>query len=164
MPARVTLPAKFPHDSQDIIRTHVLTKFHEELTTNKQKDKLSAPGGNIFKQTWTIFTLIRDIIKTNVLTTFHEDWIIQVVLKEKSPPPTGGQFVQPTVNLFELVQDTIGENLLTKFQEDRTINVASTLLTGPQTDRQTDRQCENYIPPFIRKGAKKCNVPGGHVF
>ncbi|KAH3724249.1 hypothetical protein DPMN_050064 [Dreissena polymorpha] len=100
------------HDNsgpQDIIRTIVLTKFHEEVLTRINS---ATPGGHGFQQNRTIFKL-------------------------KNDKPPGGNFFQPTETFFEFVQDIIrtnllakkmnrtwlpyiiGTNLLTKFHEDR---------------------------------------------
>ncbi|KAH3784660.1 hypothetical protein DPMN_162623 [Dreissena polymorpha] len=119
---------------QDIIKTNLLTKFHEDWTINvasrvftrfyyshikPYKEKCPAPGGHVFKATKTIFKLIQDNIGTNLLTKFHDDQKLNVtsrVLTRKIAPPLWWPYI-------------IGMNLLTKFHEDRTINVASKVLT-----------------------------------
>jgi hypothetical protein len=75
---------------QDIIGTHVLTKFHEDWTKNVTSRVLTRfyyshirktatpPGGHVFQPTGTIFELVQDIIGTHVLSKFHEDWTINV--------------------------------------------------------------------------------------
>ncbi|KAH3693582.1 hypothetical protein DPMN_081016 [Dreissena polymorpha] len=140
----------------DIIKTNLLTKFHEDWTMNvalrvlTRKNALP-PDGLVFKETKTIFELIQDIIGTNLLTKFHEDRKINVasrVLIRKNAPPPGGHVFQPTGIIFELVQDIIGMNLLTKFHEDQTINVASRVFI-------------RFYYSHIRKNAPP---PGGHVF
>ncbi|KAH3878812.1 hypothetical protein DPMN_002712 [Dreissena polymorpha] len=50
---------------QDNVRTHVLTKFHEEIN-------YSPPGSHMFQQTGTIFKLFQDIIQTHFVTKFHK--------------------------------------------------------------------------------------------
>ncbi|KAH3728005.1 hypothetical protein DPMN_053951 [Dreissena polymorpha] len=128
--------------AQDIMRTNVLTKFHEEINS-------LAPGRHVFQQTRTISELIQDILKTriklltkferkllwtpparrqgetiirpvflkraykNVLTKFHEDWTIKKTFRV----------------LIRFYYYIIGTSLWTKFHEDRTINVASIVLT-----------------------------------
>ncbi|KAH3887017.1 hypothetical protein DPMN_011030 [Dreissena polymorpha] len=122
---------------QDIIGTHVLTKFHEDWTKNVTSRVLTRktatpPGGHVFQPTGTIFKLVQDIIGTHVLTKFHEDWTKNVtsrVLTRKTATPHGGHVFQPTGTIFELVQDIIRTHVLTKFHEDRTINVTSRVLT-----------------------------------
>ncbi|KAH3820585.1 hypothetical protein DPMN_122330 [Dreissena polymorpha] len=98
--------------TQDIIRTIVLIKFHEEC----------------FQQTGTIFELIQDIInpfmpsihglKQMLLPSvmmigqyiFVFLRVLQVVFFthiRKNAPPPGGLVFQATGNIFELVQDII---------------------------------------------------------
>ncbi|KAH3824936.1 hypothetical protein DPMN_126796 [Dreissena polymorpha] len=71
---------------QDIIGTHVLTKFHEDWTKNVTSRELTRktatpPGSHVFQPTGTIFELVQDIIETHVLTKFHEDWTINVTFR-----------------------------------------------------------------------------------
>ncbi|KAH3700633.1 hypothetical protein DPMN_075610 [Dreissena polymorpha] len=54
--------------AQDIIRTNVLTKFHE--------DHINSPPPD-----WNNFQLIQEIMNTNVLTKLYEDWTINVILR-----------------------------------------------------------------------------------
>ena len=61
---------------QDIIRTDVLIKFHEDWTINVTcrmltkfylshiRKTATPPGGRVFQQTRTIFEIIQDIIRT----------------------------------------------------------------------------------------------------
>ncbi|KAH3799436.1 hypothetical protein DPMN_153044 [Dreissena polymorpha] len=101
--------------SRDIIRTNVLTEYHEDWTKNKNSRVLTRksappPGGHVFQLTRTIFKLSGDIIGTNDLT--------QVLLS-----------------------NIIRTNLLTKFHKDQTINVASRVVTRRNVDderRTTD--------------------------
>ena len=68
---------------QDIIRTNVPTKFHEDnefdfYSVNKfyyshNRKTAPPPGGHVFQPTGTIFELIQDNIGTNLLTKFYED-------------------------------------------------------------------------------------------
>ncbi|KAH3820118.1 hypothetical protein DPMN_121862 [Dreissena polymorpha] len=78
---------------QDIIKTNVLTKFHEDLTINvsfRVKNALSS-GGHVFQPIKTIFGLVQDIIGINLLTKFHEDRKINVVSRVLTmlTPPNG---------------------------------------------------------------------------
>ncbi|KAH3694078.1 hypothetical protein DPMN_081517 [Dreissena polymorpha] len=96
---------------QDIIRTSVLRKFHEDWTINVTNRVLNAPPSsrNVFNHT--------EPFCKNLLTKFHEDLTINVasrVLTRKMPAP------------WQLY--IIGANLLTKFYDNRTINVASRVL------------------------------------
>ncbi|KAH3888456.1 hypothetical protein DPMN_012491 [Dreissena polymorpha] len=99
--------------NQDVIGTHVLTKFHEDCTINLDSRVLTwknaqPNGGHVFQPTITIFNLVQDIIGTNLMTKFHEDRKINVALKlltRKNAP-------------FPL-----------SFHDDWTINVASRVLT-----------------------------------
>ncbi|KAH3886392.1 hypothetical protein DPMN_010398 [Dreissena polymorpha] len=119
-------------EAQDIIRTNVRTKFHEEidsptnapphdiigtnLVTMFHEDRTEAPRvknapphcSKFSQQTRTIFELVQDIIRTNVLTKFHEDWTINV-----------------TFRVFKLSQAIFGSNLLTKFHDDSEIHLES---------------------------------------
>ncbi|KAH3885295.1 hypothetical protein DPMN_009288 [Dreissena polymorpha] len=61
---------------QNIIRMHLLTKFHEDKTINV------ASRAHVFRANVTIFKLIQDIIEINLLTKFHEDWTINVAYGE----------------------------------------------------------------------------------
>ncbi|KAH3722099.1 hypothetical protein DPMN_065051 [Dreissena polymorpha] len=119
---------------QDIIGTHLLSKFHEDLKINEASRVLTRknappPGGHVFQPTGTIFEL------------FHKDWTINVASRVNNAPPLGSHVFQPKVTIFELIQDIIGTHLLSKFHEDLKINEASRVLT--------------------RKNAPP---PGGHVF
>ncbi|KAH3835340.1 hypothetical protein DPMN_108691 [Dreissena polymorpha] len=68
------------HTAKEIIRTNVLTKFHEDRTINgifrvltrfyfSHRRKNALPnGGHAFQQSGIIFQIIKDIITKNVLT------------------------------------------------------------------------------------------------
>ncbi|KAH3780392.1 hypothetical protein DPMN_158206 [Dreissena polymorpha] len=121
---------------QDIIGTHVLTKFYKDWTKNVTSRVLTRfyyshimktampPGGHVFQPTGTIFKLVQDIIGTHVLTKFHEDGPKNVTSRVltrfynshiwKTSTPPGGHVFQPTGTIFELVQDIIGSHVLTK--------------------------------------------------
>ncbi|KAH3791149.1 hypothetical protein DPMN_144629 [Dreissena polymorpha] len=92
--------------AEHIIRTNVLTEFHEELIPHPLTE--------------TIFNLIQDIIKTNVLTKFHEDWTINETFRVKNaPPPRDRMFHEEwAINFHE--DSAINPNFLTKFHEDWT--------------------------------------------
>ncbi|KAH3815248.1 hypothetical protein DPMN_143770 [Dreissena polymorpha] len=139
---------------QDIIKTNLLTIFHQDWTINVASRVLTrknapTPGGHVFQPTGIIFELVQyigmnlltkknalplgshvfqDISGTNLLSKFHEDRKINVTSR---PRPYGGHVFQPTGIIFELVKDIIGMNLLTKFHEDQTINVASRVKNAP---------------------------------
>ncbi|KAH3893696.1 hypothetical protein DPMN_017846 [Dreissena polymorpha] len=109
---------------QDIIGTHVLTKFQDwtKIVTSIHIKKIATPpGGHVFQPTGTIFELVQDIIGTQYRT-------INVTSRQTATPP-GGHVFQSTGTIFELVQDIIGTRVLSKFHEDWTINVASRVLT-----------------------------------
>ncbi|KAH3805876.1 hypothetical protein DPMN_134186 [Dreissena polymorpha] len=90
---------------QDIIRTNVLTKFHEDWTINLTSTVKTAPppGGHVFLPTGTIFELVKDFIRTHVPTKFHDDWTKNVtsrVLTRKTATPPGTQFHEDwTINV-----------------------------------------------------------------
>ncbi|KAH3741382.1 hypothetical protein DPMN_048107 [Dreissena polymorpha] len=98
---------------QDIIKTNILTKFHEDSCSSRVKN---APplGSHVFQA------------NTNLLTKFHDDWTINA---GKLHRPPGGHVFKATKTILELIQDIIWTNLLTKFHEDRKINVPSRVLT-----------------------------------
>ncbi|KAH3830753.1 hypothetical protein DPMN_104005 [Dreissena polymorpha] len=119
---------------QDIIKTSLLTIFHQDWTINRASRVLTRknappPGGHVFQPTGIIFKFVQDIIGLNLLTKFHEDWTINVASRVKNAPPLGSHVFQAKVTIFELIQDISGTNLLRKFHEDRKINVASRVLT-----------------------------------
>ncbi|KAH3839973.1 hypothetical protein DPMN_113414 [Dreissena polymorpha] len=140
---------------QDITKTNVLTKFHEDLTIKNTFRVLTSfynshirktapsPGNHVFQPNVTIFKIFQDIIGTNLLTKIHKDKCIiainlltmihddqtlNVSLEKNSPSPSGHVF-QQTRTIFKLVQDIIATNLLTKCHEDGTINMAFSVLT-----------------------------------
>ncbi|KAH3824425.1 hypothetical protein DPMN_126261 [Dreissena polymorpha] len=142
------------HDGQKAItKAHhkhvVLSKFWGKNVASRVLTRKNAPppGGHVFKETKTIFELIKDIIGTNLSTKFHEDRKIHVASTEKCPalpcghrnfltnhitkntPPLGTHVFQAKVTIFKLIQDIIGTNLLTKFHDDQKINVSSRVLT-----------------------------------
>ncbi|KAH3719244.1 hypothetical protein DPMN_062076 [Dreissena polymorpha] len=125
--------------AQYIIRTNVLTKFHEERTIHVNfrvltsvyygHIRITSPphGGHGFQHSGTISELIQEIIKTNGLTNRTINVASRMLTRfynshiwKNAPAP---------LTIFELVQDIIETNLLTKVNEDRTINVASRVLT-----------------------------------
>ncbi|KAH3852040.1 hypothetical protein DPMN_094533 [Dreissena polymorpha] len=104
---------------QDINKTNLLTKFHEDWTINVA----SRVNKTIVKQ-----------YKSPTGSTICDRLTDAQSENYKSPPvkpPLGGHVFQPTGIIFELVQDIIGMNLLTKFHEDWTINVASRVKNAP---------------------------------
>ncbi|KAH3782193.1 hypothetical protein DPMN_160105 [Dreissena polymorpha] len=143
---------------QHIIRTNVLTKFHENGTINLTSTVKTAPppGGHVFLPTGIIFELVKDFIGTHVPTKFHDDWTNNVtsrVLTRKTTTPPGTQVY---IN---------GTHVLTKFHEDWTINVnvdaarqtthkrrsqkltMSTLCSDQHTNQPTNRQGKNNMSP-----------------
>ncbi|KAH3699179.1 hypothetical protein DPMN_074133 [Dreissena polymorpha] len=71
---------------QGIIRTNLLTKFHEDQATNVASivEMALPPGSHVFQATRTILELVKDIIGTNLLTLFHNDQTINVAFKVKN--------------------------------------------------------------------------------
>ncbi|KAH3740942.1 hypothetical protein DPMN_047659 [Dreissena polymorpha] len=100
---------------QDIIKTTVLTKFHEDWTIKAtfecSHEKFSAPWRKHF----------RTCRRYKSSYQFHEDRTINVASRLL------------TRTIFEQVQDIIGTNLLTKFHDARTINLASKILRRENT-------------------------------
>ncbi|KAH3729479.1 hypothetical protein DPMN_055451 [Dreissena polymorpha] len=110
---------KLGQNAQDIIRTNVLAKCHEDLTINVAfRKKCPAPGIHAFQQTRTIFELIQDIITENVLTKFNKDWNINVTFKVLTT------FYYS--NIIINASPTSGN-----CHEDQTINVASRVRNAP---------------------------------
>ncbi|KAH3790954.1 hypothetical protein DPMN_169162 [Dreissena polymorpha] len=120
-------PEPFSNLIQDIIKTNVLTKFHDGWTIHVtfRVKKVPALGGHVFQATGTIFELVHHVIGTNLLTKYNDDGTINVasgfhedvalrVLTTKRPPPGGHVFQPNETFFFKLVQDIIGINLLTK--------------------------------------------------
>ncbi|KAH3738956.1 hypothetical protein DPMN_045600 [Dreissena polymorpha] len=87
---------------QDIIKTNVLTKLHEDWTINLTSTVKTAPppGGHVFLPTGTIFEHIKDFIGTH--ENCHAPW---------------HPGFSTTRSIFELVQDINGTHVLTKFHE-----------------------------------------------
>ncbi|KAH3825616.1 hypothetical protein DPMN_127497 [Dreissena polymorpha] len=99
---------------EDIHKTNVLTKFHDDWTknvtsrvftsffynTNIRKKTPPPPGSHVFLPIRTIFELNRCIKETNVLTKFHKDWA-----KNKNAPPPGGHVFQMFTTIFKLIRD-----------------------------------------------------------
>ncbi|KAH3801705.1 hypothetical protein DPMN_155366 [Dreissena polymorpha] len=163
----------------DIIRTNVLTKFHEDwgkyMTSREKcpppaiirtnvltKKNAPHPGGHAFQRTGTILKLSREIMRENILT------------KKNAPPPTNfrtnvmtkfhkdlninvtyrSHVFQRTGPNLELSPDIIGKNVLTKFHENWTKNLTSRVLKK-----------KNALPPSGHMlTRKKAQSPGGHVF
>ncbi|KAH3867490.1 hypothetical protein DPMN_030619 [Dreissena polymorpha] len=114
---------------QDITRTHVLSKCHEDWTidVNLRPRPLQTTGTifelvqnisgtNPFQASGTIFELVKDTNATNLLTNFHDDQTIHVASRvlSREKCPNCGHVCQPTGTIFDLIQDIIGTNLLTK--------------------------------------------------
>ncbi|KAH3754123.1 hypothetical protein DPMN_188784 [Dreissena polymorpha] len=115
---------------QDIIRTNLLSKFHEDLKINVASRVLtrknaSPPGGHTIN------------VASRVLTRFYYSHI------RKNAPPLGSHVFQANVSIFELIQDIVETNLLTKFHKDWKINEPSReltrqMLTPHNSQRTTD--------------------------
>ncbi|KAH3887467.1 hypothetical protein DPMN_011484 [Dreissena polymorpha] len=132
---------------QDIIKTNLLTIFHQDWTINVASRVLTRktappPGGHVFQPTGIISELVQDIIGMNLLTKFHLFWTINVASRvlrrfyyshyshiRKNALPLGSHVFQAKVTIFELIKDISGTNLLNKFHEDWKINVASRVFT-----------------------------------
>ncbi|KAH3796867.1 hypothetical protein DPMN_150444 [Dreissena polymorpha] len=126
--------------NQDIHKTNVLTKFHDDWTknvTSREKDPppgdhktAPSPGGHVFPLITTIFKLARDIHITNVLTKYHDDRakiVTSRVFTRNTVPPTGGHVFQWTETIFKLNQHIIKTNILTKLHKDWASNMTSTV-------------------------------------
>ncbi|KAH3741987.1 hypothetical protein DPMN_048717 [Dreissena polymorpha] len=126
---------------QGIIKTNLLTKFHEDQTRNlptRVFTRKTAPttGCHVFQWTETTFELNQHIMKTNILTNFeydrgiigtklltkfYDDRTRNVASRVKTAPPTGRHVFQRNRTTFELNQHIINTNMLTNFELDRGI-------------------------------------------
>ncbi|KAH3874860.1 hypothetical protein DPMN_038114 [Dreissena polymorpha] len=132
---------------QDIIKTNLLTKFHEDWTMrpldcshrtiyNHTRKNAPPPGGHLHtnltinvasrvlarKMPHLInpcFSTNRDIIGLNLMTKFHEDRTMNVASRVINAPK----------RTHFLIQEIIETNLPTKFHRDWTINAASRVST-----------------------------------
>ncbi|KAH3834388.1 hypothetical protein DPMN_107711 [Dreissena polymorpha] len=103
----MTIVAAYFKLDRGIIRTNLLTKFHEDWTRNVASrvfTRKTAPptGGHVFLF-FTYFKLDRGIIGTNLLSKFHEDWTRNVasrVFTRKTAPPTSSHVFQRTGTTF----------------------------------------------------------------
>ncbi|KAH3802162.1 hypothetical protein DPMN_155833 [Dreissena polymorpha] len=121
------------------------------------------PGGHVCQPTRTSFDLVQDIIGTNLSFMKTRQSIRPLVLtRKKAPPlwknarPPGGHVFQPPETNFELIQDFIGTNVLTRTK----LKLYMSLMQGNITrGRQTDGQCDHYMPSFrgIKKKMSKAN-------
>ncbi|KAH3806898.1 hypothetical protein DPMN_135226 [Dreissena polymorpha] len=84
----------------NIIKTNLLTKFHEDRTVNVASRKLTKKNSRP----------LAAMLFNQLASFFHKDWTIHVASSVKNAP---------TKTIFKLIQDIIGTNLLTKFHEDR---------------------------------------------
>ncbi|KAH3863565.1 hypothetical protein DPMN_026554 [Dreissena polymorpha] len=106
----------------DIIRTNLLTKFHEDRKINVASRVLTrknapSPGSPVFQPTSIIFKFVQDIIGINLLTKFHEDRTINVasiVLTRKTAPPPGGHIFFTDLDHFRTRPRYQKNNVLTK--------------------------------------------------
>ncbi|KAH3871817.1 hypothetical protein DPMN_035032 [Dreissena polymorpha] len=101
---------------QDIIRTTVLTKFHEELLTSFYSSHINSPT-----LVAIFFEPIQDIIKPNGLTKFHK-FLLQPYKETCSTP------WRPYI---------IGTNFLTKFHEDVASRVFTRQMLMPHNAQNT---------------------------
>ncbi|KAH3871378.1 hypothetical protein DPMN_034578 [Dreissena polymorpha] len=153
---------------QEINKTNVLTKFHDDKPKNVTSIvTLPHPPGSHFHDDWakihvfqltgTIFQLNSRIKETIVLTKFYEKkWAKNVTSRvftcfhdihiEKNAPPTGGHVFSPILTIFKLVRHINKTNVLFNFHDDWAKIVTSRVLTrktAPPTGGHTYRQ--NFI-------------------
>ncbi|KAH3857359.1 hypothetical protein DPMN_099966 [Dreissena polymorpha] len=95
---------------QDIIKTNLLTKFHENWTINVASRCAQ-------------FAHLRG--ETNVLSKFHENW----AKNRKMPCPLVAMFFHRIPTIFKLVRDINKTNVLTNFHDDWAKIVTSRVLT-----------------------------------
>ncbi|KAH3769876.1 hypothetical protein DPMN_171157 [Dreissena polymorpha] len=156
--------------AEDIIRTNVLTNFHEQTNVlTKFQENCPPPGGHVFQPTGTIFELVKDITGKKLMRIFHEQRTIKQGFTEaiyshlrKNAPPPGGHVFQPTGAIFQLIQDIIGTNLLTKLHEDQQINVASNIIVTNLLTKFHEAQTINVASRVLTR--KNALSPGGHIF
>ncbi|KAH3702647.1 hypothetical protein DPMN_077673 [Dreissena polymorpha] len=118
-------PEPFFNLIQDIIKTNVLTKFHDGWTIHvtfrvKKVPAPGGPGGHVFQATGTIFELVHHVIGANLLTKYNNDGTINVAsgtrtifhedvtlrpCKAKRPPPGGHFHEYLKINLASRVKN-----------------------------------------------------------
>ncbi|KAH3887496.1 hypothetical protein DPMN_011513 [Dreissena polymorpha] len=107
---------------QNIIKTYVLAKCHEDWTMNvtfrESVKNAPPPGSYCFQPTGTC-------PRYHLEKSFDDDWTINVASRVKNGPLPWGHVFQANGTIYKLVQYIIGTNLQTKFHGDWTINVAS---------------------------------------
>ncbi|KAH3844653.1 hypothetical protein DPMN_086912 [Dreissena polymorpha] len=140
----------------NIIKTNLLTKFHENPAINVAATALTRQIFMTHNGRQTIdkrHTITVHSINSHVFTIyygghvfspiwtiielFHNDWVKIVTSRVNTAPPPGGHLhkdwasnVTSTVfTSFELSRGINGTNVLTKFHEDQTINVDSRVFT-----------------------------------
>ncbi|KAH3721757.1 hypothetical protein DPMN_064705 [Dreissena polymorpha] len=128
----------------DIIKTNVLTNFHDDwakiVTSRMFTRKTATPtGGHVFQRTRTTFKLNQHIIKANILTKFHENWAKNVTSRvftcfhyiqiEENAPPTGGHFFHPSGPFSNSSEISNKTNVLTNFHDDWAKIVTSRVFT-----------------------------------
>ncbi|KAH3863133.1 hypothetical protein DPMN_026111 [Dreissena polymorpha] len=126
--------------------TNVLTKFHEDWAKNVSSEK-TAPStcGHVFPLIMTIFELAKNVTSRVKMTPppfGHVFLLIGTIFKlnHQNCPPPGGHVFSPIWTIFDLVQDINETNVLTKFHDAWTKMVTSGVFT------------RNTAPP-----------PGGHL-
>ncbi|KAH3864683.1 hypothetical protein DPMN_027708 [Dreissena polymorpha] len=101
---------------QEINKTNVLTKFHDDKAKNVTSIVKTAPSH------WKPY-----LYKTNLFTKFHDDWAKHVTSRVKLPP--GSHVIQLTGTIFQLNSRIKETNVLTKFHENWAKNVTSRVFT-----------------------------------
>ncbi|KAH3890946.1 hypothetical protein DPMN_015035 [Dreissena polymorpha] len=105
---------------QEINKTNVLTKFHDDKAKNVTSIVKTAPPP------WQPY-----IYKTNLFTKFYDDWAKNVTSSKTAPPPSGSHVIQLTGTIFQLNSRIKETNVLTKFHENWAKNVTSSKNAPP---------------------------------
>ncbi|KAH3717577.1 hypothetical protein DPMN_060370 [Dreissena polymorpha] len=143
---------------QYIIKTNLLTKFHEDWTINvasreRTRQMLTSHFRTDPRYHWEKFS--------------DQENASRVLTKKNAPTPRCQSYCQPTGIIFEFVQDIIGMNFLTEFHEDRTINVASRPYNekcpAPWQPCFSSEHWTIHVASIVLT-RKNAPPPGGHVF
>ncbi|KAH3797882.1 hypothetical protein DPMN_151471 [Dreissena polymorpha] len=156
---RGTNPKTSPEQSaifqlvQEINKTNVLTKFHDDKCSITRKTAPFPTGGYVF------------FIDQDHLPT-HLRYIKIVTSRVKTAPPTGGHVFQRTRTTFKLNQHIIKADILTKFHENRAKNVTSRVLTYINKTNVLTKFHDDWAKIVTSRVFTRKTAPptGGHVY
>ncbi|KAH3879302.1 hypothetical protein DPMN_003204 [Dreissena polymorpha] len=150
-----------------IIRTNVLTEFHECCTKNVTSRKTTHT--HVFQRTRTIFEISCDIIRTKVSQRLEINVNSTLLTRKTAPPPSGNDFkrlkhIFNSHPCFSTKQKHF--HVLIKFHKDWIINVTSRVLTRknatPPCSHFHEHWTKNVTSRVLTR--KTALPPGSHVF